>query len=171
VKCIDDVKPSLGGNEFAYNSLIFVHSQHKHRVIHSERAHGLMTISLKIITCEHKGDPVSACPFVAPSLSVHEKEKPPFPESASELYRPSDLRFSVKLVPTSTDRGSHVVSVTDPYGRVLDVSRPQPLLFPSSSSSASNRPTGLVVNLMEQPGNNRRLRRHLSSDLPTRFLV
>jgi hypothetical protein len=29
----------------------------------------------------------------------------------------------------------------------------------------------LVVNLMEQPDNNRRLRRHLPNDLPTRFLV
>jgi hypothetical protein len=26
----------------------------------------------------------------------------------------------VKLVPTFADRGCHVVSVTDPYGRVLD---------------------------------------------------
>jgi hypothetical protein len=27
--------------------------------------------------------------------------------------------MSAKLVPTSADRGSHVVSVTDPYGRIL----------------------------------------------------
>jgi hypothetical protein len=38
-------------------------------------------------------------------------------ESASELYRPNDRRLSEKLVPTSADRGCHVVSVTDPYGR------------------------------------------------------
>jgi hypothetical protein len=43
----------------------------------------------------------------------------PWPQSASELYRPSDLRLSAKLVPTSADRGCHVVSVTDPYGRIL----------------------------------------------------
>jgi hypothetical protein len=43
----------------------------------------------------------------------------PWPESARELYRPSDRRLSAKLVPTFTDRGSHVVSVTDPYGRIL----------------------------------------------------
>jgi hypothetical protein len=36
------------------------------------------------------------------------------PESASELYRPSDRYLSAKIVPTFTDRGWHVVSVTDP---------------------------------------------------------
>jgi hypothetical protein len=45
--------------------------------------------------------------------------KPPSLESASELYQPSDRRFSVKLVPTFTDRGCDVVSVMDTYGRIL----------------------------------------------------
>jgi hypothetical protein len=40
-------------------------------------------------------------------------------ESASELYRPSDRRLSAKLLPTFADRGCQVVSVTDPYGRIL----------------------------------------------------
>jgi hypothetical protein len=39
----------------------------------------------------------------------------PWSESASELYRPSESRLSAKLVPTLTDRGCHVVSVTDPF--------------------------------------------------------
>jgi hypothetical protein len=43
----------------------------------------------------------------------------PWPESASELYRQSDRRLSAKLVPTFPDRGCHVVSVTNPYGRIL----------------------------------------------------
>jgi hypothetical protein len=43
-----------------------------------------------------------------------------WPESARELYRPTDRRLSVKLVPTFADRGCHVVSVTDPFGRILD---------------------------------------------------
>jgi hypothetical protein len=50
----------------------------------------------------------------------------PWPEFSSELYRPSDRRLSAKLVPTFADRGCHVVSVTDPYGRnigFLDQSR------------------------------------------------
>jgi CBS-domain-containing membrane protein len=44
-----------------------------------------------------------------------------WPQSASELFRPSDLRLSAKLVPTIADRGCHVVSVTDPYGHILGV--------------------------------------------------
>jgi hypothetical protein len=43
----------------------------------------------------------------------------PWPESASELYRPSDHRMSTKLVPIFSDRGCHAVIVTDPYGRIL----------------------------------------------------
>jgi hypothetical protein len=37
-----------------------------------------------------------------------------WPESASELYRPSDSRLSAKLVQYFADRRCHVVSVTDP---------------------------------------------------------
>jgi hypothetical protein len=40
-------------------------------------------------------------------------------EFTSELYQPSDRCLSAKLVPTSADRGYHVVSVTDPYGSIL----------------------------------------------------
>jgi hypothetical protein len=43
----------------------------------------------------------------------------PCPESASELYRPSDRRLLMKLMPTFADRGCHVVSVMDSYGRIL----------------------------------------------------
>jgi hypothetical protein len=43
----------------------------------------------------------------------------PWSESASELYRPSDRRLSAKWLPTFADKGCHVVSVTDPYGRIL----------------------------------------------------
>jgi hypothetical protein len=43
----------------------------------------------------------------------------PWPESTSEIYRPTDRRLSAKLVPTFADRGCHVVSVTDPYGFIL----------------------------------------------------
>jgi hypothetical protein len=39
-----------------------------------------------------------------------------WPESASELYRPSDRRLSAKLVPTFA---YIMVSVTDPYDRIL----------------------------------------------------
>jgi CBS-domain-containing membrane protein len=43
----------------------------------------------------------------------------PWSESASELYRPSDRHLSANWLPTFADRGSHVVSVMDPYGRIL----------------------------------------------------
>jgi hypothetical protein len=42
-----------------------------------------------------------------------------WPESASKLYRQSYRRLSVNLLPNFADRGCHVVSVTDPYGRIL----------------------------------------------------
>jgi hypothetical protein len=47
------------------------------------------------------------------------QKQTPWSESASELYRPSDRRFSAKWLPTFADKGCHVVSVTDPYGRIL----------------------------------------------------
>jgi hypothetical protein len=43
----------------------------------------------------------------------------PWSEFVSELYRPSDRRLSMKLVPTFVYRGCHVVSVTDSHVRVL----------------------------------------------------
>jgi hypothetical protein len=56
-------------------------------------------------------------------LRLEEREeyeiKTPWPESASELSRPSDRRLSAKLVPTFAVRGCRMVSATDPYGRIL----------------------------------------------------
>jgi hypothetical protein len=40
-------------------------------------------------------------------------------ESKSELYQRSVHCLSVKLVTTFEDRGSQVVTVTDPYGSIL----------------------------------------------------
>jgi hypothetical protein len=60
------------------------------------------------------------------SLRALDYKKTPWLESASELYRQSDRRLSAKLVATFADRGCHVVSVTDPYGRILGFSRPVP---------------------------------------------
>jgi hypothetical protein len=47
----------------------------------------------------------------------------PRPESASQLYRPIGRRMSAKSVPGFAYTGCHVVSVTDPYGRILGRSR------------------------------------------------
>jgi hypothetical protein len=38
----------------------------------------------------------------------------PWPQSASELYRPRDCRLSAKLVPTFEDRGCRVASSSNP---------------------------------------------------------
>jgi hypothetical protein len=46
-------------------------------------------------------------------------KKPPWSEPASELYQPSDRCLSAKWLPTFADRGCHMISVTDPYGRIL----------------------------------------------------
>jgi hypothetical protein len=47
------------------------------------------------------------------------KKITPWPESARELYLPGDRSLSAKLEPTFADRECHVISVTDPYGRIL----------------------------------------------------
>jgi hypothetical protein len=52
-------------------------------------------------------------------IYIDKNKQTPWSESASELYRPSDRRLSLKWLPTFADRGCHVVSVTDPYGRIL----------------------------------------------------
>jgi hypothetical protein len=56
-----------------------------------------------------------------PALNAQfeETKQTPWPESASELYRPSDRRLSAKRLPTFADKECHVVSVTDPFGRIL----------------------------------------------------
>jgi hypothetical protein len=50
---------------------------------------------------------------------IPNKQETPWPESASELYRPSDRSLLAKLVPAFADRGCHVVSVTDPYSGII----------------------------------------------------
>jgi hypothetical protein len=53
------------------------------------------------------------------STKVLQIKQTPWSESASELYWPSNHRLSGKLVPAFVDRGYHVVSMTDPYGRIF----------------------------------------------------
>jgi hypothetical protein len=69
--------------------------------------------------------------------------KTPWLESASELYRLRDRRMLAKLVPTFADRG---MSRSQRGGSLLPyfrISRPQPLLFlTSSSSTVLTRPNG-----------------------------
>jgi hypothetical protein len=102
------------------------------------------------------------CPIWPPVLNWT-----PCPESASELYWPSGRRLSAKLVSTFAGRVCHVISVTDPYGRILgflDRSRyvffqvaaqlysrgwvdpvPDPLLLRKSGSSGNRTQTSGYV--------------------------
>jgi hypothetical protein len=57
------------------------------------------------------------------------KKETPWPKSARELYRPRDCHLSAKLVPTFANRGCHVVSMTDPYARILDFLYPSRYVF------------------------------------------
>jgi hypothetical protein len=51
--------------------------------------------------------------------NCYNNKETPWPESASELYRPSDRRLSAKLVQTFAYKECYVVSVTDLCGRIL----------------------------------------------------
>jgi hypothetical protein len=66
---------------------------------------------------------------------IYKQKQTPWPESANELYRLSDRRLLAKLVPTLAYRGCHVVSVTDPYGRILGFLDRSRYFFLSISSS------------------------------------
>jgi hypothetical protein len=46
-------------------------------------------------------------------------DQTPWPEFASGLYTPSDRSMSAKFVSTFEDTGSHMATVTDPYGRII----------------------------------------------------
>jgi hypothetical protein len=52
---------------------------------------------------------------VAQAVSAAHYRKTPWPESASELNRPSDSRSSAKLAQIFAHRGCQEVSVTNPY--------------------------------------------------------
>jgi hypothetical protein len=86
--------------------------------------YGLKQSFLTFVNSQHTGLSAEVFKTNHHSLrkAVTKKEKTkqtPWPESARELYRPSDRRLSEKLVPTFADRGRHMVSVTYPYGRNL----------------------------------------------------
>jgi hypothetical protein len=67
--------------------------------------------------------------YSASKRNEYQNKQTPWSESASKLYRPSDRRLLAKWLPTCADRRCHMVSVTDPTGRILGFSRQEPLLF------------------------------------------
>jgi hypothetical protein len=60
------------------------------------------------------------CRTFTSDTSKQTNKQTPWPESTSQLYRSRERCLLLKLVPTFADRGCHVVSVMDPYGRILD---------------------------------------------------
>jgi hypothetical protein len=66
----------------------------------------------------------------------------PWPKFAIELYRPSECLLPAKLVPNFADRGCRVVSVTDPYGRIIEFLDRSRFFFSSSSSTVLTRLSG-----------------------------
>jgi hypothetical protein len=72
----------------------------------------------------------------------HKQKQSLWPESASELYWPSDRRLSAKWLPTRADRRCHVVSVTDPSGRIFSVFKTGAATFLSSSSVVLTKLSG-----------------------------
>jgi hypothetical protein len=77
------------------------------------------------------------------TVGLNDVERREWPESASELYRPSDRRLQEKFVPTFVDRGlsgSQSDGSLRPYSRL---SRQELLLFlPSSSQVLLTRLSG-----------------------------
>jgi hypothetical protein len=63
--------------------------------------------------------PILSSAILLSSALNHTITKIPWPQSASEIYRPSDRPLSAKLVSIFADRGCQVVSVTDPCGSIL----------------------------------------------------
>jgi hypothetical protein len=77
------------------------------------------------------------CGYYSSQIKDTKTNKPPWPESASELYRPSDRRLSVKLVPTFSDRGVLRTQRGGSPTAVISISRLE--LLPSSSSIVLRR--------------------------------
>jgi hypothetical protein len=69
------------------------------------------------------------------SLTKKTAKQTPWPESASEPYRPSDRHLSAKLVATCVDRVVTRSQLDGSPTAVISFSRPDPLLFLPSSSS------------------------------------
>jgi hypothetical protein len=98
----------------AYSSLLQVYEFGRLEYPNSELTSGTLNLSHTFCAEAHPA-PLPTRNWQKP-IYIY---KTPWSESASELYRPSDRHLSAKGLPTFADRGCHVVSVTDPYGRIL----------------------------------------------------
>jgi hypothetical protein len=78
-----------------------------------------MIIAIMFLNCATSIFTIERLAITVTGGIIKQTKQTPWSESASELYRPSDRRFSAKWLPTFADKGCHVVSVMDPYGRIL----------------------------------------------------
>jgi hypothetical protein len=89
------------------------------KVLSEVRSCGIDTEALGKLFSGHKRFSHTNSRSTNLSTISSQRKKHPWPQSASELYRPDDRRLSAKLVTTFADRGCNVVSVTDPHGLIL----------------------------------------------------
>jgi hypothetical protein len=90
-----------------------------HTIFRDASRHGWIGCSAQGNYCEEGNWEVLKFWMKYSQVNKQNKKRTPWSESANELYRPSDRRFSAKWLPTFADKGCHVVSVTDLYGRIL----------------------------------------------------
>jgi hypothetical protein len=124
---------SLGGKGGQENVELYIHSPsrlHEYQTILSQLSPLHVDIHpccllREMQSCRHSERPK---PLSASSVALgkffaftttNKQKQTPWPESASELYRPSDRCLSAKSVPTFVDSGCHVVNVTEPYSHNL----------------------------------------------------
>jgi hypothetical protein len=105
------------------------------QLICSTHSYGPLLTTFQFIKCRHR--------------STFLQQKPPWLQSARELYRPSDRLLLAKLVPAFVDGGCRTVRATNPHGRILgilDRSRyyflqVAPQLYSRGWSGPQSRPT------------------------------
>jgi hypothetical protein len=107
------------------NLILTCYHRHCHRRCHHCHHHHLLLLPVRcqamwpvMFTCHLINRMKTNIPWVYVKAKKQTKQTS-WPESASELCRPSDRRLPAKLVPTFADRGCHVVSVTDLCGHIL----------------------------------------------------
>jgi hypothetical protein len=75
--------------------------------------------NVPIISVEMKMESVGFLETLSTTYQTTKTKLTPWPQFASEFYRPSDRRMSAKLMPTFADSECCVLSATDPCGRIL----------------------------------------------------
>jgi hypothetical protein len=102
----------LHGPGIGSSQALYIHTVRKSR---NRRGHILMP-RVEFDPTAREFQIINTVPFLDHNVA---SQLTPWPDSAIELYRPSDRRLSAKLVPTFMDIGCYVVSMTESYGHIL----------------------------------------------------